>query len=53
MTQQETNETVRVCGLGFDYWDIPSYIKRRDGIEKEDWELAEEAERERRQHLEN
>ena len=45
MTQEQTNEVVRVCGLGFDYWDIPP-AWRKD-ISEEDWKFAEEAKREK------
>ena len=50
MTQEQTNEVVRVCGLGFDYWDIPP-AWRKD-ISEEDWKFAEEAKAEMRMEME-
>lgn len=56
MTTEEIKQIERVIGKPIseiDEVDIPSYIRARDGIEKEDWEFAEQAEKEKRQHLEN
>jgi len=45
MTREQINQIIRVCGLGFDYWDIPP-LWRKD-ISQDDWEFSEEAEREK------
>ena len=47
MINEEQQQVIRVCGLGFDYYDIPAYIRQRDEIEKDDWEFAEKAEQEK------
>lgn len=44
MTNQEHKDIVRVAGIGYEYEDIPTYIRTRDDISKEDWEYAEKAE---------
>ncbi len=45
LTRKQINQIVRVCGLGFDYWDIPPLWRKN--ISKDDWEFSEEAEREK------
>lgn len=41
MTQEQINRIVKVCGIDFDFWDIPPAWRK--GIEKEDWEFAGKA----------
>ena len=48
MTREQIKQIIRVCGLGFDYWDIPP-VWRKD-ISQDDWEFSEEAEREKRSY---
>jgi len=31
MTRQEEKEVIRVCGENYNYYDIPAYIRKRDG----------------------
>ena len=30
MTAEEEKQIIRVCGKDYDYWDIPTYIRKRD-----------------------
>ena len=46
MTNEEHQSIIKTCGLGYEFEDIPAYIRKRDEIEKEDWDFAEAAKRE-------
>lgn len=43
MTQREHQNIIRICGLGYEWEDIPAYIRQREGIEKSDWDFAGKA----------